>query len=247
MQTVVKAVTLAAGRGTRMGALTEDCPKPMLPLGGRPMLAHQIERLEAAGIREVLVVVGYKAHLVREYFAAHPPALARLSYAAQETQSGTGSAALLAREFAGGEPFLMTYGDNLVEPEVYRQILARAEGAEMVLAVKRVDDPWQGGAVYVDGGRVTSIVEKPPQGTATTNWLNAGIYVFRPSIFEALDRVELSPRGEYELTDAVHAVVGSGRPVGWYAIEGFWRDIGRPEDLPEASRFVDDGEGRPAD
>lgn len=230
-----------------MGALTEDCPKPMLPLGGRPMLAHQIERLEAAGVRDVLVVVGYKAEMVKEYFAAHPPALARLAYATQETQSGTGSAALLAREFAGADPFLMTYGDNLVEPAVYGEILAKAEGAEMVLAVKRVDDPWQGGAVYVEGGRVTKIVEKPPKGTAETHWLNAGIYVFRPSIFEALERVELSPRGEYELTDAVHAIVDSGRPVAWHAIEGFWRDIGRPEDLPEASRFVGTGEGRPAE
>ena len=83
---VTKAVTLAAGRGTRMKGLTEDCPKPMLPLNGRPILAHQIERLEAAGIHEVLIVVGYKAQMVRDYFAAHPPALAKLSYVTQEEQ-----------------------------------------------------------------------------------------------------------------------------------------------------------------
>ncbi len=235
---VVKAVTLAAGRGTRMQGLTEDCPKPMLPLAGRPMLAHQIERLEAAGIREVLIVVGYKAHMVTDYFAAHPPALAKLSYVTQTEQNGTGSAAMLAREFAGDDPFLMVYGDNLVEPEVYGAILARAEGAEMALAVKHVDDPYQGGAVYTDGDRVTKIIEKPPKGTSTTNWNNAGIYVFRPSIFDALDRIERSPRGEYELTDAVHAVVNSDAPVAWYAIEGFWRDVGRPEDLAPASEFV---------
>ena len=238
MESVTKAVTLAAGRGTRMQGLTEDCPKPMLPIGDRPMLAHQIERMEAAGIHEVLIIVGYKAHMVSDYFGAHPPAKAKVSYVAQEKQDGTGSAALLARGFAGRDPFLMTYGDNIVEPQVYRDILAKAGGAEMVLAVKHVDDPYQGGAVYTDGERVTKIIEKPPKGTSTTNWNNAGIYVFRPSIFQALDRVELSPRGEYELTDAVHAIVNSGKPVAWYEIRGFWRDIGRPEDLPEAEKFL---------
>ncbi|MCB1020267.1 MAG: NTP transferase domain-containing protein [Bryobacterales bacterium] len=238
MQPVTKAVTLAAGRGTRMQGLTEDCPKPMLPLGDRPMLAHQIERLEQAGVREVLIIVGYKAEMVKDYFAQHPPALAKLSYVIQEKQDGTGSAAMLARDFAAGDPFLMTYGDNIVEPEVYAGLLAAAEGAEMALSVKHVDDPYQGGAVYTEGERVTKIVEKPPKGTSTTNWNNAGIYVFRPSIFEALDRIELSPRGEYELTDAVHALVNSGRPVKWYEIRGFWRDIGRPEDLPEAEKYL---------
>jgi len=238
MANVVKAVTLAAGRGTRMKELTEDCPKPMLPLDGRPMLAHQIERLEEAGVREVLVVVGYKAHMVSDYFEAHPPKLAKVSYVTQEQQNGTGSAAMLAREFAGDDPFLMVYGDNLVDSKIYSDIFAKADGAEMVLAVKHVDDPYQGGAVYTEGERVTKIIEKPPKGTSTTNWNNAGIYLFRPSIFEALDRIELSPRGEYELTDAVHAVVNSDSPVGWYAIEGFWRDIGRPEDLAPAESFL---------
>ena len=119
MEPITKAVTLAAGRGTRMQGLTEDCPKPMLPLGDRPMLAHQIERLEQAGVREVLIIVGYKAEMVNDYFAAHPPAKAKLSYVVQEKQDGTGSAAMLAREFAGSDAFLMTYGDNIVEPEVY--------------------------------------------------------------------------------------------------------------------------------
>ena len=238
METVTKAVTLAAGRGTRMEGLTEDCPKPMLPIGDRPMLAHQIERMEQAGVREILVIVGYKAEMVKDYFGANPPAKATLRYVPQIKQDGTGSAALLARDFTGGDPFLMTYGDNIVEPRVYQDLLAKAEGAEMVLAVKHVDDPYQGGAVYTEGERVTRIVEKPPKGTSSTNWNNAGIYVFRPSVFEALDRIELSPRGEYELTDAVHMIVGSGQLVRWYEIEGFWRDIGRPEDLPEAEKYL---------
>jgi UDP-N-acetylglucosamine diphosphorylase / glucose-1-phosphate thymidylyltransferase / UDP-N-acetylgalactosamine diphosphorylase / glucosamine-1-phosphate N-acetyltransferase / galactosamine-1-phosphate N-acetyltransferase len=210
----------------------------MLSLHGRPMLAHQIEALEAAGIRDILVVVGYKARMVRDYFAAHPPALAHLSYVAQQKQDGTGSAAKLAREFADDEPFLMVYGDNLVEPSVYRGMLEQASSAEMVIAVKSVDDPYQGGAVYVDGDRVVKIVEKAPKGTSTTNWINGGVYVFKPSIFAELDKLRLSPRGEYELTDAVHAMLATGRRVAWRPILGYWRDVGRPEDLSSASEFV---------
>ncbi|MDA0207763.1 MAG: sugar phosphate nucleotidyltransferase [Acidobacteria bacterium] len=241
METITKAVTLAAGRGTRMKDLTADCPKPMLPLGDRPMLAHQIERLEAAGIREVLIVVGYREDIVKDYFAANPPAQATLSYVTQVKQDGTGSAALLARDFVGYDAFLMTYGDNLVEPEVYSEMLARAAGAEMVLSVKWVEDPYHGGAVYTDGDRVTKIIEKPPQGTSTTHWNNAGIYIFRPSVFAAQEKMGLSPRGEYELTDAVHELVNSGKKVGWYDIKGFWRDVGRPEDLSHATEFVKGG------
>lgn len=242
METIQKAVTLAAGRGTRMHELTEDCPKPMLPVAGRPMLAHQIERMEEAGVRQVLVVVGYKAYMVKDYFAENPPAQAKLSYVTQQKQDGTGSAAKLARKFCGPDPFLMTYGDILVEAEIYKNLFGSVAGKAMALAVKRVDDPYRGAAVYVEGDRVSKIIEKPPQGTSTTNWNNAGIYVFRESVFRELDQIGLSPRGEYELTDAVHALVNGSESVGWYAIEGFWRDIGRPEDLPHAEGFVKDAD-----
>jgi len=236
---IKKAVTLAAGRGTRMGDLTTDCPKPMLPLAGRPMLAHQIERMEEAGVEQILVVVGYKAEMVEEHFATHPPTKAKLSYVPQVKRDGTGSATLLAREFCGGDPFLMTYGDILVDAHVYSSLFGAADDAEMAITLKHVEDPYQGAAVYVDGDRVMKIIEKPPKGTSTTSWNNAGIYVFQPSIFEELDRIGLSPRGEYELTDAVHQLVESGRPVRWKAIEGFWRDVGRPEDLSHADKFIE--------
>jgi len=150
---IKKAVTLAAGRGTRMGDLTTDCPKPMLPLAGRPMLAHQIERMEEAGVEQILVVVGYKAEMVEEHFAAHPPAKAKLSYMRQEKQDGTGSATLLAREFCDDDFFLMTYGDILVDAQVYSSLFDAADDAEMAITLKHVDDPYQGAAVYVNGDR----------------------------------------------------------------------------------------------
>ncbi len=240
--TVKKAVILAAGRGTRMKELTEDCPKPMLQIGGKPMLAHVVEGMESAGIEEALIVIGYRGDLVTDYFAAHPPKRLKLSYIRQEKQDGTGSAARLGRDFAGESLFLLTFGDILVDPETYRSMFALMGGADAVLAVKHVDDPHPGAAVYTDGALITRIVEKPAPGTSSTNWINAGIYCVGPRIFEELDRIPLSPRGEYELTDAIHQMLQAGARFRWHPIQGFWRDIGRPEDLPVAEEYVG-GEG----
>ena len=237
--TLSKAVLLAAGRGTRMQSLTDDCPKPMLPLQGRPLLAHQIERLEEAGVRQILIVTGYRAEIVEQHFEAHPPASAEIGYRRQQQQDGTGSAARLARDFAGEDSFLLTYGDILVEPAVYEALFQRMDGAEAALTVKEVDDPYRGGAVYVDGDKVTRIIEKPPRGSSTTRWVNAGVYCLGPSVFDELDGIQLSPRGEYELTDAVVQMVDKGVRFGWVPIDGFWKDVGRPEDLPEAAEFID--------
>ena len=241
--TLSKAVLLAAGRGTRMESLTDDCPKPMLPLQGRPLLAHQIERLEAAGTRQVLIITGYKAEMVEQYFDSHPPPVAEIQYQVQVQQDGTGSAAALARDFVGQDPFLLTYGDILVEPKVYESLGERLELAEAALTVKDIDDPYRGAAVYVDRDKVTRIIEKPPRGSSSTRWVNAGVYCFRPSVFDELDRIPLSPRGEYELTDAVIQMLDKGVRFGWLPIDGFWKDVGRPEDLREAAEFVD-GESR---
>ena len=229
---------LAAGRGTRMRSLTDDCPKPMLPLAGRPMLAHQMERFAAAGIGEVCVVIGYKGHIVREYFDAHPPKGVDLHYVVQTRQDGTGSAALLARDFTAGGEFLLTFGDILVDAEVYRSLYAMATEAQIVLAVKTVDDPYRGGAVYLTGNRVVRIVEKPPKGASTTKYISAGIYVFDHGFFDRLARLQPSQRGEYEMSDAIQAAVVDGDRVLAREVSGFWRDVGRPEDLAPASAYV---------
>jgi dTDP-glucose pyrophosphorylase len=140
---------------------------------------------------------------------------------------------------------LLTFGDVLVDSAVYRSMFRLFDGADAVLAVKRVEDPSQGAAVYTEGGRVGRIVEKPPPGTSTTNWINAGVYCFRPEVFAEIERIPLSPRGEYELTDALHQMLQQQALLRWREIEGFWRDVGRPEDLPVAERFLQEERGDP--
>jgi dTDP-glucose pyrophosphorylase len=229
-----KAIVLAAGKGTRMGALTEEIPKPMLPIEGRPMLEYIVGRLQQSGIPEILLVVGYHHEMIENHFRT---GFTGISYAIQHVVEGTASAVKLGREFTVGEPFLLTYGDIITAAANYRGIsqALTTNNAAGVVGVKKVEDPWQGAAVYADPtGTVTQIIEKPPKGTSTTNWNSAGLYAFSTLVFDEIDTVPKSPRGEYEITTAIQQLIEHQRPVRLYDMQGAWRDVGRPEDLTQA-------------
>ncbi|MCS7043102.1 MAG: nucleotidyltransferase family protein [Bryobacteraceae bacterium] len=227
------AVILAAGRGTRLQQVTRDLPKPLLALHGRPLVEHVLGSLREAGFGRFLLVVGYRHELFYARFAGDPS----IHFALQDPVDGTGSAARLARPFTRDEPFLLIFGDILAAPEDIRAVwqrLAADPQAAAVVAVKEVDDPWQGAAVYEAGGVVTEIIEKPPFGTSRTRWNSAGIFAFRPAVYDALARIEKSPRGEYELSDGLRGLLAAGQRVLAQPLEHGWRDVGRPEDIAAA-------------
>ncbi len=241
---VRRAVVLAAGKGTRMGGVTEETPKPMLLIAGKPILEHILERLALAGVENFFIVTGYHHEMIERYFRGwRMPEPSRqqtvnLEFRVQDPVDGTGSAARLAREFVSDHCFLLTYADILCDSSEYLRcgdILHRDPDTAAVLAVKAVDDPWQGAAVYEEQGRIRSIIEKPPRGTSTTHWNSAGFYAFRPVLFQYLERVTRSPRGEYELTSALDMMLEDSLELRISAIEGKWRDVGRPEDLLAAN------------
>lgn len=222
-----KAIVLAAGRGTRMGDLTEETPKPMLRVGDAPMLEHIVRRLQSVGAEEILLVVGYRRDLVQAHFASFPG----ISFVVQDVVDGTASAVKLGRNFIGDEPFLLTFGDIITPAENYAGIGADLEnsGAATVLGVKWADDPWRGAAVYASpDGRVTRMIEKPTPGTSTTNWNSAGLYSMRPEIFSEIETIPRSSRGEYEIASAVEQLIAKRRLVRMFEMRGAWRDVGRP-------------------
>ncbi len=228
---IAKAVVLAAGRGTRMGSITQTLPKPLLAVQGKPMMEHIMDRLADAGIQQFLVVVGYQGELIREHFAGWR---LPIEFVVQEPVNGTGRAAFLANEFAGEDPFLLTFGDCLCNASEYVRIRRILEGnakTVAVLAAKDIEDPWQGAAIYEEGGKISRILEKPPKGTSTTRWGSAGFYAFRPDVFDYLERLTPSVRGEYEITSAFEMMLNDGLELRISAVEGDWRDVGRPEDL----------------
>lgn len=225
---ITKAVLLAAGRGTRMRELTADVPKPMLQVRGKPVLQHIIEGLRSAGVREFLIVVGWRADVVRNHFGDS------VEYVTQETQDGTGRVVELARPFTGDAPFVLSYGDILVDPANYRRLVELPEDVEAIVSVKRMEDVSQGGAVFVDEHfQLTDLREKPRPGEPTSPWYNAGVYAFRPSIFDFTAKLERSPRGEYELTDAIRNLANAGKKVQALELIGDWADVRDPEILAQ--------------
>ncbi len=228
-----KAIVLAAGRGTRMGELTEEKPKPMLPVGDAPMLEHIVRRLQSVGIEEILLVVGYRRDLIEAHFRDFPG----ISFVVQDVVDGTASAAKMGRSFIGDSDFLLTFGDIITPAGNYAGIGAdlKSTGAFAVAGVKWAEDPWQGAAVYADTtGRVSRIIEKPPVGTSTTHWNSAGLYAFRAEIFHEIDTIPRSIRGEFEIASAVEQLIAQDRLVRMFEMQGAWRDVGRPEDLKAA-------------
>jgi NDP-sugar pyrophosphorylase family protein len=233
---VSKAILLAAGRGTRLGTLTADRPKPMIPVAGAPVLEHILRGLKSCGIAEFVVVVGYRAEAIRSYFGDGSRLGVQIVYATQEIPNGTGAALAAATQAAGGAAVLSSYGDILTDPGHYRALLADYEASPCggVVGINPVDDPTAGAAVYRDGNRITQVVEKPPPGTAHSHWNLAGVNIFGPAIWDVLARLQPSSRGEYELTDAIAGLIAGGEEVRAVEVRGFWSDIGTPEALAEA-------------
>jgi UDP-N-acetylglucosamine diphosphorylase / glucose-1-phosphate thymidylyltransferase / UDP-N-acetylgalactosamine diphosphorylase / glucosamine-1-phosphate N-acetyltransferase / galactosamine-1-phosphate N-acetyltransferase len=238
MQTnITKALLLAAGRGTRMRELTHELPKPMLQVRGKPVLQHIIEGLRDAGLTDFLIIVGWHAEVVRDFFADGSKLGVRVEYATQVVQDGTGKVIELARPFVRNDPFLLSYGDILIAPENYPRICAALAGAEAVVSVKRNEDVTQGGAVFVNENfELIDLCEKPNPGERTSPWYNAGIYAFRSTIFDYITKLERSTRGEFELTDAIRNLALAGNKVQAFELAGTWADVRDPEVLARLNR-----------
>jgi NDP-sugar pyrophosphorylase family protein len=232
--TIHKAVLLAAGKGTRMRELTNELPKPMIPVRGQPILRHIVDGLRAAGVTHFQIVVGWHAEVVTNYFGDGSAFGVSVEYATQVVQDGTGRVVELAKEFAGADPFVLSYGDILIDPANYRRLVA-LEDAEALVSVKHnPGEIAKGGAVFVNERfEMTDLREKPKPGEPTSPWYNAGVYAFCPSIFDFTARLEKSPRGEYELTDAIRGLAQSGRKVQVVELAGDWADVRDPEVLAQ--------------
>jgi dTDP-glucose pyrophosphorylase len=215
---------------------------------GKPILEHILEGILAAGIREIFIVTGFRAETIEHHFGNGAKWQAQISYGRQVVQDGTGKAPELARTFANSSPFLLTYGDIFVRPETYQQMIGRFNEGPFagVITVTPGQDVTKGGLNFFDAQFcLKRLVEKPSpeqleqlrhDGWLKPNepvWYNAGIYIFRPSLFEFTARLQKSPRGEYELTDAIIAMIGAGHKMAGLEVPGRWVDVRDPEVLAQ--------------
>ncbi|MFB6193164.1 MAG: bifunctional sugar-1-phosphate nucleotidylyltransferase/acetyltransferase [Candidatus Nanohaloarchaea archaeon] len=184
----MKAVILAAGEGTRMRPLTEDTPKPLLPVAGKPIIQHNIDTVEEF-VDEVIVVAGYRIEEFQEYFSGTDVKIVE-----QEEALGTADAALQAREHVEGRTLIMN-GDD-----IYGESIRRMKGLETAIGVTEVENPGNYGVIRAENGTIESIIEKPENPPSSL--ANIGLYLVKPVFFDLLEEVERSERGEYEITDA---------------------------------------------
>ena len=163
-----------------------------------------------------------------------------MSYIWQKEQLGTGHAALICEEFVAGEPFVLIFGDILTPAENFTEMveLFDRDDCDAVISVFTVEDPSHGGAVEVQDGLVTGLIEKPPPGSIQNAYCNAGVFVWPAEIFDLVRDLEKSPRGEYEFTDGIIRFVEKGRRLHAFELRGYWENITDPETCLRMNRNV---------
>ncbi|WP_137197859.1 UTP--glucose-1-phosphate uridylyltransferase AglF [Halalkalirubrum salinum] len=236
----MKAVVLAAGKGTRLRPLTEDKPKGMVEVAGKPILTHCFEQLAELGADEFVVVVGYlKENIIEHYgdeFEGVP-----ITYAHQRDQSGLAHALLTVEEYIDDD-FMLMLGDNIFQANladvVKRQEEDRADAAFLVEEVDWEDASRYGVCDTNKYGEITDVIEKPDD--PPSNLVMTGFYTFTPAIFHACHLVQPSNRGEYEISEAIDLLIQSGRTIDAIPIDGWRLDIGYPEDRDEAEERLTD-------
>jgi glucose-1-phosphate thymidylyltransferase len=253
----MKGLVCAGGEATRLGELTRVANKHLLPVGSWPMIYYPLQLLERGGVESVLVVTG-KGHAGQMIDLLGDGRLAArgtdrplisldLTYKVQTQPGGIAQVVGMARDFAQGDSLVVVLGDNVFERSQAAAIAAWAERSDRAqIFVKEVPDPENFGVVVYDGeGRVTDIVEKagvvdlrypePPSAHAVV-----GLYCFPPDVFDVIDALEPSSRGELEITDVNRHYAVEGR-LDVVEVEGWWEDAGKHwMHLAEIGRLVDE-------
>jgi glucose-1-phosphate thymidylyltransferase len=232
----MKAVVLAAGKGTRLRPLTDDKPKVLVEVADRPLLDHVFDQLVDLGVSELVVVVGYrKEQIIERYEDAYRDV--PITYAHQREQLGLAHALLQVEPYID-ENFLLMLGDNVFRGNL-GDILTRQrqEGVDAAFLVEEV--PLSEASRYGvcrtnERGEIVEVIEKPED--PPSNIVMTGFYTFSPAIFHACHLVQPSDRGEYELSDAIDLLIHSGRTIEALPMEGWRIDVGYPEDRDRAER-----------
>jgi NDP-sugar pyrophosphorylase family protein len=229
----MKTLVLAGGKGVRLRPLTYSIPKPLLPIGEKPILEEIIERLRAQGLSDLIIAVGYRAELIETYFRDGAQLGVSIEYVRETQPLGTAGPLSLVRSqcaLPAGAPLIAMNGDILTDIDM-RALMEAHRAAENELTVVTrafaLQHPY--GVLQIEDGRITGITEKP----VVTDTVSAGIYVIETT---ALDLV---PRDAFfDMPDLINALIAGGRRVGAHDFDGEWLAIDRIEQLEDAARMV---------
>ncbi len=234
----MKGVILAGGLGTRLFPLTKVTNKHLLPVYHKPMIYYPLETLVRAGLREILIVTGGNSagEFLRLLANGREFGLKHINYTYQEGEGGIAQALSLAKDFADGDRVVVILGDNIIEEDIrpyVERFQKQKEGARLLL--KKVEDPERFGVAELNGKRVTRIVEKPKRPKSP--YVVTGIYMYDNQVFDIIQTLKPSGRGELEITDVNNAYLKKGG-LECDILKGFWTDAGTFDSLLRANLLV---------
>lgn len=238
----MKGLIPAAGKGTRMRPFTRAYPKELLPVGEKAVIEHAVHSMKAAGIEDIVVVVGWKQNAILDYLRSGDEYGVNITYVVQDDRNGLAGAIKAGEHVIGEESFAVVLGDNYLESEEEVKHLREfheGNGKLATIGAFRTENPSSYGIIDPgEDNKVNGMVEKPEAEEAPSDIGIAGVYILEPEIFGAINQIEKGKGDEYQLTDAIDKLREKG-DVGYRMLEGEYIDVGTPGRLREANREYD--------
>jgi glucose-1-phosphate thymidylyltransferase len=233
----VKGLVLSGGLGTRLRPLTYTGAKQLVPIANKPVLFYALEDLVEAGITDIAIVVGDTQAQIRAAVGDGSRFGARVQYIVQDAPRGIAHGIMIAREFLQDDRFVLFLGDNFLREGIVPHVEDFRRGdANAQILLYRVRNPQDFGVAELRDGQVVHVVEKPK--VPPSDLAVIGIYMFDPHVFDVVERLKPSARGELEITDTIQGLIDSGRRVVPHVVNGWWIDTGKKDDLLEANRLI---------
>ena len=233
----LKGLVLSGGKGSRLRPFTYTSAKQLVPIANKPVLFYAIEQLVECGIRDIAIVVGDTADQIRAAVGDGAAFGASVEYIEQDAPLGIAHAVKIARDYMGETPFVLYLGDNFLIGGVKSFVdRFRENGANCHILLHPVKNPEAFGIAEFVDGQLARIVEKP--SSPPSNLAVIGIYMFDKHVFEAVERIKPSARGELEITDTIQYLIDKGLNVQAEVLDRYWIDTGKMDDILEANRMV---------
>jgi glucose-1-phosphate thymidylyltransferase len=233
----MKALITAGGHGTRLRPITHTQNKHLIPIANKLMLGYALEYAHDAGIEEVGIIINEEDKSIEEAFGNGDSYGLKITYIEQSAPLGLGHVVKIAEPFIGRDPFVFYLGDNILVGGIKKFVDEfQSNRSNCHLVLSKVPDPNRFGVAAVKDGKIVGIEEKPSD--PKSNLAVTGIYIYDSHIFEAVNNIKPSARGELEISDAHQYLLEKGYSVTYSEITGWWKDTGKPSDLLEANRLV---------